>query len=237
MTNDINNFISLDTLKNGRVKISQTVTQKANIYKLLHDLAYCRVKLNNRSVYVKREAELLIPINRLDIKRAFFNFLDNVADFTNIPDGINRTQIINWFYQKNAVKENSLYSQYLDDILTEKEVHTLSMLVDQTYKHNFEVNHLLSKFDEWNFSKTVDIVGAFRKDDNLYYKNIGDKKYLVFHHFMEKQLNTMDCFECWVATYMNENQIGHVKPTQLRDIRLGFDIDKDFNLIKDYLTN
>lgn len=236
MTTDINNFGTIDTFKNGRLKMSQTASEEANIYKLLYVLGYRKTKLNNINIYIKREGTSISSVHPSDIRQAFFKFLEFDADYSNIPDGIDRVEIINWFYQKRAVKENGLYDHYLADTLSVSEVHALSMLTDHDYKHDFENNQLLSKFDEWNFTKRIDTVGAFHKGDTLYYKNIGDKKYLVFNHFNGQNHNTNDCFDIWFATYMNESQIGNKKPLDQQGICYGFDLDRDFHLIKDYLN-
>ena len=235
MTTDINNFSIIDTFKNGRLKMSQTAAEEANIYKLLSELGYRKAKLNNRKIYVKREGKSISFVHLSEIRQAFFKFLESDADYSNIPNGINRVEIINWFYQKIVVKENVLFDHYLACTLTDNEVHTLRILTKHDYKHNLEINHLISKFHDWNFKKTVDAIGSFHKGDMLYYKNISDKKFIVFNHLKGQKQNTNDSFDCWFATYMNESQIGNKKPLEQQDIRLGFDFVRDFHLIKDYL--
>jgi hypothetical protein len=161
MTTDINNFVTLSTFKNGRVKILQTVSNEANIYKLLCNLGYRKTKLNNKNIYLKREGASLLPIHRSEIKQAFFKFLDLDADYSKTLDGTNRGEIINWFYQKNRIKVNGLYDHYLEDNLTGEETHRLLMLTNQAYKHNFDIKQLLSKFEEWHFSKTIDKINSY----------------------------------------------------------------------------
>jgi hypothetical protein len=63
MTNDINNFISIEILKNGNVKISQTATHEANIYQLLNSIGYLRTKVDNRIIYAKDGKSIFQFIN------------------------------------------------------------------------------------------------------------------------------------------------------------------------------
>lgn len=236
MTTDINNFITLDSFKNGRVKISQTISQEGNIYKLLFELGYRKTKLNDKRIYLKREGTFISVVHPSDIRQAFFKFLSHDADYSNILDGIDREEIINWFYQKNAVKENGLYDHYLADTLSESEAHDLRLRTDHDYKHSFDITQLQSMFDEFDFNKTVDSINSY-SDNNptLYYKQVADRKFLVFNHWNAKSKHN-DGFDCWIATYPNEKQIGNKKPLELHDILLGFHFGRDFSLIEQYLN-
>mgnify|MGYP006981486727 CR=1 FL=1 len=236
MATDINDFITLDAFKNGRVKISQTESQEANIYKLLRDFGYGMTKIDNKRIYFKREGTSISSVHPSNFRQAFFKFLVHEADFSNIPDETNKEEIINWFYKKNRVKQNGLYDHYLTDILSDIEVSTLRMSIDPNYKHTVEINQLLSKFEEWRFKKTVDKINSYGGNPTLYYKKISDKKFLVFSHWHYNS-KSRDGFDSWIATYLNENQIGTKKPVELLDIRSGFRLDRDFPLIKEYLNS
>jgi hypothetical protein len=114
------------------------------------------------------------------------------------------------------------------------EVRDLRMLTNFSYKHDFDKSKLLSKFNEWKFSKTIDNIGSYSKKALLYYKLIESKKYLVFNHYNSERKD-LDCFDSWIATYSDEKQIGNKKPLSLQDLRLGFNLDRDFELIKQYV--
>lgn len=234
MTKDINDFICFDRLKNGKIKITSDSNKKANIYKYLHELGFCKSKLENRRIYYRRENGKVNPSNIHYIKHTFWELLQK-GDFSNIPDDIENSDILNWYLSKQPIKENGLFDYYLEDSLTETETQEFCLLTNHSYRHKFQIQQLLSKFNEWNFAKTTDTAGTFCKDNPLYYKKVGDKKYLVFNHYNSKD-NTNDGFDSWVATYSNEKQIGIKEPIQIQDIRLSFHLDRDFELIKGFLN-
>jgi len=235
MTTDINNFIDIVRQKNGRIKIKHNVTNEGNIYKLLHDFGFRKIKLDNRRIYFRRQADKITPVKLVDIKEAFREFLEH-GDFTNIPQDVDHRDILEWYYSTLPIKENTQFDQYLEDTLTETEAHDLRLQTDHIYKHKFEIEQLLLKFDEWKFLKTTDIISSYSTENPpLYYKHIGDRKFLVFNHWNVNTKYT-DGFDCWIATYSDEKQIGNKKPLDLQDIRLGFRLDRDFPLIEQYLS-
>jgi len=233
MTKDINNFITIVRQKNGRVKITHDIQNEANIYKLLHELGYCKSKLDNKRIYFRRDKANVIPLHLWDIKNAFLVMLKNL-EFINIPDDIEYEDILNWYYRQDPIKDNGLFNHYLSDNLTEPEIHSFRLQTDCIYKHKFEIQQMLLKLEEWKFDKTVDISSSICKNAPLYYKKIETNKFLIFSYFNSK-VNTNDGFDCWVATFSNVKHIGIKEPLKLQDIRLSFQLDRDFQLIKDYL--
>lgn len=235
MTKDINNFIDIVRQKNGRVKIKHNITNEGNIYKLLRDFGFRKSKLDNRRIYFRRQADIVTPVNLSDIKDAFREFL-KCGDFTNIPTDINHHDILEWYYSTHPIKENGLFDHYLEDTLTEVETHNFRLATDHDYRHRFEIKQLLSKFDEWAFSKSTDNINSYSSNNPpLYYKRIDDRKFLVFNHWNANTKYTGG-FDSWIATYSNEKQIGNKKPLDLQDIRLGFRLDRDYPLIEQYLN-
>ena len=234
MTIDINDFVSFDRLKNGKVKITTNISKEGNLYKYLRKLGFCKSKLDNRRIYYKRENNLINPSSMHDIKHTFWTLLQQ-GKFLNTPTDISHSDILNWYLDKQPIKENGLFDYYLEDNLSETEAHNYRLTTNPTYRHKFEIQQLLSKFAEWNFSKTTDVVGTFCKDNPLYFKRIDNKKYLVFNHYNSKS-ESNDGFDSWVATFTDERQIGIKKPTEIQDIRLSFHLDRDFELIKNYVN-
>lgn len=234
MTININDFISFDRLKNGKVKITTDISNEGNLYKYLRQLGFCKSKLDGIRIYYRRENSSIKPSSMHDIKHTFLVLLQQ-ADFCNIPTDVSYSDILNWYLDKQPIKENGLFDHYLADNLSKTEAHNYRLLTNPMYKHKFETQQLLSKFAEWNFNKTIDKVGAFCKSNPLYFKRIEDKKFLVFNHYNSNS-ETNDGFDSWVATFTDEKQIGIKKPTQIQDIRLSFHLDRDFELIKDYLN-
>ncbi len=234
MTININDFISFDRLKNGKVKITTDISKEGNLYKYLRHLGFCKSKLDNRRVFYRRENNSIFPSSLHDIKQAFWELLQK-GDFSNIPPETSYSKILNWYLDKQPIKENGLFDYYLEDNLSETEAHNYRLASNPKYRHKFEIQQQLSKFAEWKFSKTTDVFGSFCKDNPLYFKRIDDKKYLVFNHYNSKSKSN-DGFDSWLATFTDVRQIGVKKPLEIQNIRFSFHLDRDFELIKSYVS-
>jgi hypothetical protein len=229
---DITDFISFDRLKNGKVKITTDISKKGNLYKYLRHLGFCKSKLDNRRIYYRRENNSINPSSLQDIKHSFWELFQR-GDFTNIPTETSYLDILNWYLDKQPIKENGFFDHYLKDSLSETEEHNYRLTTNPRYRHKFEIQQLLSKFSAWNFSKTTDVVGAFCKDNPLYFKRIDNKKYLIFNHYNSKSKSN-EGFDSWLATFTDERQIG-IK-IQIQVIRFSFSLERDFELIKNYVN-
>jgi hypothetical protein len=235
MTKDINDFITIVRNKSGKVILTIEIVNKINTYQLLRELGYRKSKLDSKRIYFRRDTESVLYVSLDDIKDAFREFLVN-GEFSNMPDDIKKDDVSNCYIQQEPIKENRLFDKILDDILTETEVHEYRLqLVDQTYRHQFEAKQLLLKFDEWGLKKTIDTIGAICKDNILYYKKINNNKYLIFNHFNSKD-NTNDGFDCKILTYDNESHVGSKLPSSKELIKESFQLDRDFQLIAEYIN-
>ncbi len=235
MKKDINGFITLVRSKNGRVKIDHNGQNQANIHLLMYELGFRKSKLENKRIYYRREGEELIPSSFRNIEDAFFEQLRE-TEFINIPDDIRFADIVNHFYEKSPIKENALFTLFFSDTLTETEALQYKLLTDHHFKHKIEVQNLLSKFEEWKFEKTIDIASSITNNAPLYFKKLDGNKYLVFTHYNSKS-NTRDGFDCWIATFANTAHIGNKKPLTLQTVSLSFNLERDFELIKNYVNN
>lgn len=232
---NINDFLTINTQKNGRVFVSHDINQEANIYKFLRELGYRKARLNNKKIYFRRNGTDIVAVSLLDIKFTFIKMFES-SDLINIPSDMEHQAIINWYCLKQPIKENGLFDYILEDSLTDVDVHNYKLQRDFNYKHKFGIQQLFSKFAEWSFDNTIDIAGSFSDNAPLYYKYIGDKKYIVFNHY-NSQDNTNDGFDCWVSTYENIKHIGNRKPISNQNLRLSFLLERDYHLISKYLNN
>lgn len=101
-------------------------------------------------------------------------------------------------------------------------------------RKKMELNEQLDKFNSWNFKKSVDVIGTYCKGDDLYFKKIENNKYLVFNHYNAKKI-MVSGFDCWISTYSNESQIGNEEPINNKGVQLSFHLNRDFDLIKNYV--
>ncbi|UBB89536.1 hypothetical protein J4771_11855 [Candidatus Kaistella beijingensis] len=88
------------------------------------------------------------------------------------------------------------------------------------------------------FKRTVDKIGTYCTNYDLYYKKISDSNYLILNHF-GKEYKSIDKegFDFWIASYQSEKLIGKTSPSNFSDIRLGFNFERDKNLMLERLNS
>lgn len=235
MERDINDFVRITKLKNGKVKFVYDKINERNALKLLWELGYRKTILDKKLVYFQRREGQLVPVEFREIKEAFKRVLEEYR-FINIPQGVAYHDIMNWYYLKEPIKRNALFNEHMTEEVSDKaEVHALRLQVDDGYKSNFELCVLQSKLNEWGFNKQVNLSATFGKGNPLYHKKIGEKEFLVFVHRNSDNNKVHDIFECWMTKYLSEKHIGKTPPFYMNELRLGFHLDRDYNVIKEFV--
>jgi len=117
---DIDKYITITKQKNGRAKISFDENNEGNIYHLLYELGFRKSKLQNKRIYFQRTEKDIIPVTIIDIRTEFNNMLRGFK-FKNVPEYIRYSNIINWFFERQTIKENKLLDQHLKVDLDESE--------------------------------------------------------------------------------------------------------------------
>lgn len=234
MIKDINDFITIRREKNGQIEITfDHPDNKKNIYKFLYEFGYRSGKVDNKLIYFIRKDSKLTISSLNEIKSTFIDYLEDF-EFKNIPNDVQKPYVTNCFHIQKPIKANGL-CKYLNENLTNSETLQLKLQTNAGYKYKNEIDNLLLKFNEWGVNKTtIDTLGDFKKGNILYYKKIESNKYLIFNNCYSSDKNKQ-CFDCKVASFVNENDIGKKKPTDLQTIRINFEIDRDFELISNYL--
>lgn len=96
-------------------------------------------------------------------------------------------------------------------------------------------SNLIAKLQSYGFKKTNDIIGEYSKDADLYFRKIDNQKYIVFNHYNKNRKEHLQGFDCWISTYKSENDIGKSNAMQTDEVRLGFQLERDWDLIAQYL--
>ncbi len=234
MNKDIQNFVTIHRLKNGRIKIKHDISNEANIYKLLNEFGFRQGKLNGKRIYFRRIEGKVESVNIKKIRDSFYQFLEN-GKFKNLPTDISKEDILNWFLGENPIRQNGLFEYHLKDDLSDFEVHQLNMETNLKYKLEFTTNQFLGKLRNWKFENTIDKVGSFCKGNDLYFKQIGNDEFLVFNHYNKNRILESG-FDVWKAKFNNKNKIGIEPPKILEQIKLSFKIERDYGLIEQYLN-
>lgn len=231
---DVNEFFTITCSKQGVVRVAQDSLQEDKLFLFLRDMEYRVTRLDAKRTYYQRVNNEVVPVSISTIERELYQFLKS-AELINVPECASRDDILSWFFTKRPIKNNGLLDYYLEEPLTAREIHQLKLKVDPTYRYTYEIQQLLSKLQEWDFKKTVDVAGNFCKDNNLYYKNIREKKYLVFNHFCQGQ-KLHGGFDAWIAVFTRKKEIGRQEAEDISVLKLNFHLDEDFSLIRPFAT-
>lgn len=230
---DINDFVTFTKLKNGEYKISHDKNNQANIAKFLHKIGYGTTKVNSKNVFFKRENADIIPVYFDNIRRAFYKTIQNYG-YKNLPENVSYIDISNWYLTKHPIKKNEIFKHYLNDNLTENEMHLYLLKANHQYNEEYKVQKLLSKLSELNFSVIENHKSSFYTSGIIHYKNIAENQFLLFLQKMNKNLKRF-MFECYLAEYNNTKEIALKSPKKYREISCCFDIEKDYAEIEQYL--
>ncbi len=240
MITDIENFIKIIRLKNGKIKIKHDKTNEENIYKLLHDYFHFRkTKIKGKKVYYCRENNKLKKVSLDEIKYTFFRFLVE-EDYTNCPNDVSNDDIQEWYLASDSIiKENTLLNKHLKEELNANDTHYLRLQIDPFYKNSYEINQLIAKLKEWRFTKTIDKINTPKGTPLIYYKKVKNNTYIVLRHSNrnKNKIHICEYFDCFLETHQNKQKIGIKEPIYSRNIKLGFDPEYDFYLIEQYINN
>ena len=231
---DINKYITITKQKNGKAKFSFDGNNEANIYNLLYELGFRKSKLQNKRIYFQRTGKDLVPVTINDIRTEFNNMLRGFK-FKNVPEYIRYSNIINWFFERQTIKENKLLDQHLKVDLDESETHTLRLKTDTEYKHNYEIENTLLRFKKWGLKETIDSGSGICHVAPLFYKRLSNGEFLIFIYFNSTSKLSNDGFDCYIASYDDENNVGKTIPNRIAEVKLGFDLKEDLKLVKECL--
>lgn len=233
MITDINYYLAISPTKKGGFKIIQTVMQQSNLYDLLHQIGYSLGKVGGKRQFFQRIDLTVIPCELFHVKNAFVDFI-KAGGFTNLPNRLKVKDILNWYYENNPIKDNCLFADCLKDSLRDEDELILRQKADPVFARRCEIEQLLKKLQEWSFKKAIDIYGNFSKGSYIYYKNVGNNKFLVFNHF-KSQSGTVEGFDSWLANFNSEQQISAGRASFVESVTMGFHINKHFGLISQYV--
>jgi hypothetical protein len=121
---NINDLITIKRTTSGQFKFSQNISNQANVYKYLYELGFRFTKIKNKRFYYRRDQFKLVPIYFQDIKDAFKNALDEF-NFSNIPNGLSKEDVVNWFYHRRPIKNGGFFEAYLSEDLSDFELNQL----------------------------------------------------------------------------------------------------------------
>lgn len=114
MKKNILEFITVIKHKNGELKITHNLENEANIYKLLREWGFRKSTFKGKKNYFKETIDQKTPVSIIQMRDAFWDFLEN-EEFINLPEEFSKNDLLNWFLEKNPIRENTLLAHYLQD--------------------------------------------------------------------------------------------------------------------------
>lgn len=121
--------------------------------------------------------------------------------------------------------------------LNDKDRRCLLRQIDPNHANDIIYEELKCKIQEWGFIFVDGKLESGSHYRGLHYKRIADNEYLVF--------STATCYpkmhkyalDLWKCYYHNEKEIGKKNPVSIVRRALGFEIDRDYHLIKEYVES
>lgn len=236
MEESILDFVTIKRRRDGTAKITCCYQNEENTYKKIRELGFRKVKLDNKDIYIQKEANRVTLSDIEKIRQSFKDFLA-MELYSTSSISISHSDFFNEYWQIDPIKKNSFYEHLIIDTLTEDETHQLRMKTDFSYKHNYNIQKVLEMLNKWEFSKTVDLNSTLTTNAPLYYRKIDKQSFIIFTHYCAGEKNNTDGFDCFITKFKKTSHIGLEKPIEWDLIIKTVDFDRDYSLIEKYLNN
>ncbi|WP_439697414.1 hypothetical protein ACFGVS_03165 [Mucilaginibacter sp. AW1-7] len=232
----INDFVSFHETKPGNFKATCSPGQEGNIYRWLAAQGFGRMAIGVKIATFRKLNDDIKPSGLEQMKDWFQDYLETVHS-SELPGDLNRNDLLEWYFQTMPIKANNLYRRYLKTELTAAEIHQYKLNADSIYRHKYRVSQVLDMLTDKGFKQTYDQGKTLGKDLLLYYRQVATNQFLIFSHHNAGEKNLQDGFDCWLAPFKNERQIGLVKNERIQNIIQSFQLDRDYSIIAEYLSN
>lgn len=231
---DVNDFVTIVPGEYGEHEMNSTLSQEANLYKWLARKGFLIHRLDKSSKFLLRSEDGIKPASIHTMRDLLFDTLKK-AELTGLDPELNRNDVLEWMLISNPIKDNKLLRYHLRGKLSKEEIHDYRLRYDVDYHNQHRFNATMSMLEENGFKETPDLIASFSRESTLYYKPVGNGQYLVFSRNIFPKQKYRDNFDCWLAYFRKEKDIGKIKSTP-RNLCLTFYIDQDLNKVKLFLN-
>lgn len=222
----INEFVSFLKQKDGSYKLQQSISQEGNIYRWLARLGFGRAKIGQKTVTFRRGPEGIKWLSPEAIKNFFLDYLMELP-YSQLPEGLTRNNMGDWFFQKQPFKFNGLYRHCLKSSLNAAEIEAYRIQTDADYAKRQKIAATITYVINNGFTMTPDEVGSFIKGNAIYYRELQPKEFLLLIHHNPDLRIAAQCFDYCRANYHNAQQIGRIKNQAAVNACQRFDITED----------
>lgn len=237
----LEDFFHIRYLKNGNLDIKYHMSE-GQLQDLFNHLGLWYCKIGKKSIYLStfngKSKEMNIQTLREQMNQAITFFI--LRELEKHPE-LNYEQLALAISHGTGISDAKLYRLYVYKEPEKRFEHFLRMKYDKDYRKDFTHEFFLNKFRELGFKETIDSIGLYDRGKKLYYKYIGDMRYIVFCILHENKKWHSYIRSFFIDYYQNETEIGQVRPRRGGSIDSSegnyvgkFDFE-DYKLIAKYL--
>lgn len=99
-----------------------------------------------------------------------------------------------------------------------------------------KIKEVIQQLEVQGFEKTIDSISEYSPKADLYFRGIGNNRYVVFNRYNKTKREDLQGFDCWISEYNSKNEIGSKKAIVTEGIRLSFDFEEDWKLLNPHLN-
>lgn len=207
----LEDFFNIRYLKNGNldIKYHMSEEQLQDLFNHL-DLWYCKIDKKNiyLSTFNGKSKEMDIDTLRKEMNETRMFFI--LRKLENHPE-LSYEQLSSAISHGTGISDAKLYRLYVYKEPEKRFEHFLRMKYDKDYRKKIVHEFFLNKFRELGFKETIDSIGLYDRGKKMYYKYIGDMRYIVFCISYENKKWHEYTRSFFIDYYQNETEIGQVR--------------------------
>ena len=97
------------------------------------------------------------------------------------------------------------------------------------------IKKAIDQLEEFGFLKALDRIGEYSKNSILFFKQIDEQRFILFHYYNRQHAIEHQGFNCWISTYDWPEFIGKVPAIEKESVKESFDFKEDWKLIAEFL--
>lgn len=205
-----------------------------NMYKYLYLEGFRLLEIENKlEVYRKVEGEIYAESVDSMIKYLF----DQLKSMELLDEAL-LLDVWDYFEDSDCVQKDLLMEHCLfpktDGM---KDRHQYMLKFDTVYRANFFHEMMLRFFRKYSFVQVGDMAGLYDSESPLFYKKVGDDKYLVFAHYNRHgACVSLSGYDCWLANQEPDDaSVPSFDAKNNTEVKLDFDPLVDMDLLNSYL--
>lgn len=230
----LTDFITLKISKDEQtVSISYSEKNKENIYQYLYEHGVRSLRLTNKNHYLLFKQGKYTEISEWNCKDIIFSKIESLI-----------LESDNWKLTREALyraKFSRIFSkplQVLTGDVSDEDMHSISLIVDYEYKHDWEKEQTILFLNHNKFKSYYDGSGYSKRGNKHYYlETKTPNMYIIIELFYDNPKRQRYTFDCVLMEFPAKKNIGKLFPLSEKLITLDFRYKDHSHLLDDYLDN